>query len=55
MDGTVKFWDLHTMPLQKLKEKDEVTTRFGRPKNLENYESPLKIYNNRLKPSYTVS
>jgi len=54
MDGTIKLWDLSLTSTQKSKEKDKQPSRFGRPKNLENYESPLKIHNNRLKPTYTV-
>jgi len=54
MDGTIKLWDLHSTPLPKLKEKSTMTTQFERPKNLKKYESPLNIYHNRLKPSYTV-
>lgn len=57
MDGTVKLWDLHSTPLPKSKQQQQksmMNTRFGYPENLKNYTSPLNVYNNRLKPSYTV-
>lgn len=54
MDGTIKLWDLQSTPLPKAHKKSTANTRFGRPENLNDYVSPLNVYNNRLKPSYTV-
>lgn len=55
MDGTLKIWDLHSTPISRTKQNIPVNTRSPRPDKLNSYKSPLSIYNNSLKPSYTVS
>lgn len=55
MDGTIKLWDLHSKPLPKASQKSTSIHRFGFPEKLKTYKSPLHIYNNCLKPTYTVS
>ncbi|VVC41741.1 WD40/YVTN repeat-like-containing domain,WD40 repeat,WD40-repeat-containing domain [Cinara cedri] len=47
LDGTVKLWDLNsTLPVETNKKKTE---------NFNKYNSPLSVYNNRLKPLYTIT
>lgn len=54
MDGTIKLWDLHSTPMSKPNQRKITNKRFENPENLNSYQSPLHIYNNRLKPTYTV-
>lgn len=54
MDGTIKLWDLNSTLMPRIKKKITTNTSFEHPENLNNYKSPLSVYNNRLKPSYTV-
>lgn len=54
MDGTIKLWDLKSKPMPRIIKKSKTNTSFEHPEKLNNYKSPLSIYNNRLKPSYTV-
>ncbi|XP_025202203.1 uncharacterized protein LOC112599497 [Melanaphis sacchari] len=54
MDGTIKLWDLNSTPMPRVIKKSTTNTSFKYPEKLNNYKSPLSIYNNRLKPSYTI-
>lgn len=54
MDGTIKLWDLDSTPIPRIIKKNSTNTSIKHPEKLNNYRSPLSIYNNRLKPSYTV-
>eukprot|EP00102_Acyrthosiphon_pisum_P020917 XP_016658127.1 PREDICTED: uncharacterized protein LOC100571197 [Acyrthosiphon pisum] len=54
MDGTIKLWDLNSKPMPRIIKKNTTNTGFENPEKLNNYKSPLSIYNNRLKPSYTI-
>lgn len=54
MDGTIKLWDLNSTPMPRINKKSTTDTSFEHPEKLNNYRSPLSVYNNRIKPSYTV-
>lgn len=54
-DGTIKLWDLNSTPMPESKKKIPKNTRFPHPAKLDSHKSRLRIYNNRLKPLYTVS
>uniref|UniRef100_A0A2S2R2B2 WD repeat-containing protein 63 n=1 Tax=Sipha flava TaxID=143950 RepID=A0A2S2R2B2_9HEMI len=54
MDGTIKLWDLHSTPIPRSQQNIEKKTRFPYPDKLDSYKSPLSIYNNCLKPLYTI-
>ncbi|XP_060848211.1 dynein axonemal intermediate chain 3-like isoform X2 [Rhopalosiphum padi] len=54
MDGTIKLWDLKSTPMPRIIKKSTTNTSFNQPEKLNNYKSPLSIYNNCLKPSYTI-
>ncbi|CAH1731486.1 unnamed protein product [Aphis gossypii] len=54
MDGTIKLWDLDSTPIPRIIKKNSTNTSIKHPEKLNNYRSPLSIYNNRLKPSYTI-
>lgn len=54
LDGNIKLWDLQSKSVSKYKKTNKTKPRFDHPENLKNHKSPLGIYHNRLKPSYTV-
>ncbi|XP_050436301.1 uncharacterized protein LOC126843044 [Adelges cooleyi] len=56
MDGCIKLWDLHSTPILNVKQKTANTNYppTNYPEKLNEYKSPLRIYHNRLRPSYTI-
>uniref|UniRef100_A0A2S2Q7P9 WD repeat-containing protein 63 n=1 Tax=Sipha flava TaxID=143950 RepID=A0A2S2Q7P9_9HEMI len=53
-DGTIKLWDLKSTPMPESEKKIPKNTRFPHPAKLDSHKSWLRIYNNRLKPLYTL-